>query len=186
MKKYLLFVAVIGLMASCSADKADEKTPEDWNKIYLENAKKYIASEVKENPGEDGEKIVSFDVMKIDSSHITTNWELEELKMTDLQQEFITQAKYATDLNDIDKAYMGYTTASTQIELDKANNLHDSIESWRARVKNTPKKPTKIKVVYISINFKRANGTVNKGISVPFYFDEDGDLDATMMDAYFN
>lgn len=27
MKKYLLFVAVIGLMASCSADKAEEKTP---------------------------------------------------------------------------------------------------------------------------------------------------------------
>lgn len=186
MKKYLLFIAVIGFTASCSTSKSEEKTPEDWNKIYLENAKKYIASEVKENPGEDGEKIVSFDVVKIDSSHITTTWELEELKMMDLQQEFITQAKYATDLNDIDIAYMGYATASTQVELDKANDLNDSLERWRARVKKTPKKKTNITVVYISTNFKRENGTVNKGISIPFYFDEEGDLDATMMDAYFN
>lgn len=181
MKKYLLFAVVIGMVTACSTKSSDEKSPEDLNANYLEKAKVYMKAKIKEQTGKASEKVIDFEIIKIDSSHVLTGMEVEEVKMTELRQEFITQTTYALDLKDIDVSYLGHMTAATQIEIDKANALADSVERWEKRSKKLANKKTDVTVVFFTVKFKRADGTANTKKGTPMYFNKDGDLDSELM-----
>lgn len=180
MRKLTIITASILMLLSCSSTP-DPKTPEEINADYLAKAQTYITAKI------DGDSsVVSVTLTSVDSIENITQADLEFIKINGFQREVDLQVEFANKLMGIDQAYTGEIAGSTQLEVDKAQLLLDSLDNWKGRAKKMNDKKTIAKRVFFKSEALLPDGSKDKSVKVPIFFDLEGDIDASIMDGLFD
>lgn len=178
LSKIQLFAASLLFLYACGSN---EPSQEDLKKLYLENGQTFVTAKVIEELDSDSENsVVSVRLTSIDSMASVTERDEEYLKMLKYQRLMRIEVDLANDLVEIDESILGYNTEGTQRQIDKCIEMEDSLKRWQDRADRMDRKKEIGKMVMFKTVFKYLDGSEDKSVKLPIYFDSLGVVDARL------